>query len=208
MKNIIEICKEFGLEVPADKTADFSKAVADNYLTKAEHEKKLGKVESDRDNWKSKAETAEEALKGFEGVDLKTIQENLAAYKKKAEDAEKNYADKMAARDFEDALKSEMEAFKFSSEAAKKSVMEEIRAAGLKVKDGKILGLSDLVENIKKNDASAFVDVNNAPARFTSPLRNDNAKKYTDKTEIMKIKDASERQTAIAQHLALFGKGE
>ena len=208
MKNIIEICKEFGLEVPADKTADFSKAVADNYLTKAEHEKKLGKVESDRDNWKSKAETAEEALKGFEGVDLKTIQENLAAYKKKAEDAEKNYADKMAARDFEDALKSEMEAFKFSSEAAKKSVMEEIRAAGLKVKDGKILGLSDLVENIKKNDASAFVDVNNAPARFTSPLRNDSAKKYTDKTEIMKIKDASERQTAIAQHLALFGKGE
>lgn len=208
MKNIIEICKEFGLEVPADKTADFSKAVADNYLTKAEHEKKLGKVESDRDNWKSKAETAEEALKGFEGVDLKTIQENLAAYKKQAEDAEKNYADKMAARDFEDALKSEMEAFKFSSEAAKKSVMEEIRAAGLKVKDGKILGLSDLVENIKKNDASAFVDVNNAPARFTSPLRNDNAKKYTDKTEIMKIKDASERQTAIAQHLALFGKGE
>ena len=204
MKNIIEICKEFGFEVPADKTADFSKAVADNYLTKAEHEKKLGKVESDRDNWKIKAETAEEALKGFEGVDLKTMQENLAAYKKQAEDAEKNYADKMAARDFEDALKSEMETFKFSSEAAKKSVMEEIRAAGLKVKDGKILGLSDLVENIKKNDASAFVDVNNAPARFTSPLRNDNAKKYTDKAEIMKIKDAGERQAAIASHIHLF----
>lgn len=208
MKNIIEICKEFGFEVPADKAADFSKAVAENYLTKAEHEKKLGKVEADRDTWKFKAETAEETLKGFDGVDLKTMQENLATYKKKAEDAEKNYADQIAARDFEDALKSEMESYKFSSEAAKKAVMAEIRNAGLKVREGKILGLSDLVESIKKTDASAFVDSSNPPARFTNPLRNDNAKKYTDKAEIMKIKDASERQAAIAQHLTLFGKGE
>lgn len=208
MKNIIEICKEFGFEVPADKVADFSKAVAENYLTKAEHEKKLGKVEADRDAWKSKAETAEETLRGFDGVDLKTMQENLATYKKKAEDAEKNYAEQIAARDFEDALKYEMEGYKFSSEAAKKAVMAEIRNAGLKVREGKILGLSDLVESIKKTDASAFVDSSNPPARFTNPLRNDNAKKYTDKAEIMKIKDASERQAAIAQHLALFGKGE
>lgn len=208
MKNIIEICKEFGFEVPADKSADFSKAVAENYLTKAEHEKKLGKVEADRDTWKLKAETAEETLKGFDGVDLKTMQENLATYKKKAEDAEKDYAEKIAARDFEDALKIEMEGYKFSSEAAKKAVMAEIRNAGLKVREGKILGLSDLVESIKKTDASAFVDSGNPPARFTDPLRNDSAKKYTDKAEIMKIKDASERQAAIAQHLALFGKGE
>ena len=204
MKNIMEICKEFGIEIPADKSAEFSKAVADNYLTKAEHEKKLGRVEADRDNWKSKAETAEEALKGFEGVDLKTMQENLETYKKKAEDAEKDYSEKIAARDFEDALKNEMQGYQFSSEAAKKAVMAEIRNAGLKVREGKILGLSDLVESIKKTDASAFVDSSNPPARFTNPLRNDNAKKYTDKTEIMKIKDAGERQAAIASNIHLF----
>lgn len=208
MKNIAEICKEFGFEVPADKAADFNKAVSENYITKAEHEKKLGKAETERDTWKQKAETAEETLKGFEGVDLKTMQENLETYKKKAETAEKEYAAKIAERDFEDALKAEMEGYKFSSEAAKRAVMSEIRGAGLKVKDGKILGLSDMVESIKKTDATAFVDEGNHPAKFTGPLKNEPAKKYTNKAEILAIKDASERQAAIAHHLTLFGKGE
>lgn len=208
MKNIAEICKEFGFEVPADKLADFNKAVSENYITKAEHEKKLGKTETERDTWKQKAETAEETLKGFDGVDLKTMQENLETYKKKAEAAEKEYAEKIAARDFEDALKAEMEGYKFSSEAAKRAVMAEIRDAGLKVKDGKILGLADMVESIKKSDATAFVDEGNPPAKFTGPLKNDPSKKYSNKAEILAIKDASERQAAIAQHLNLFGKGE
>ena len=208
MKNIAEICKEFGFEVPADKLADFNKAVSENYITRAEHEKKLGKTETERDTWKQKAETAEETLKGFDGVDLKTMQENLETYKKKAETAEKEYAEKIAARDFEDALKAEMEGYKFSSEAAKRAVMAEIRDAGLKVKDGKILGLADMVESIKKSDATAFVDEGNPPAQFTGPLKNDPPKKYSNKAEILEIKDASERQAAIAQHLNLFGKGE
>ena len=208
MKNIAEICKEFGFEVPADKLADFNKAVSENYITRAEHEKKLGKTETERDTWKQKAETAEETLKGFDGVDLKTMQENLETYKKKAETAEKEYAEKIAARDFEDALKAEMEGYKFSSEAAKRAVMAELRDAGLKVKDGKILGLADMVESIKKSDATAFVDEGNPPAKFTGPLKNDPPKKYSNKAEILEIKDASERQAAIAQHLNLFGKGE
>ena len=37
MKNIQEILKEFGLEVPADKKADFDKAWKENYRTKSEY---------------------------------------------------------------------------------------------------------------------------------------------------------------------------
>ena len=33
MKNIYEIMKSFGLEVPEDKKADFDKAVLENYKT-------------------------------------------------------------------------------------------------------------------------------------------------------------------------------
>ncbi len=83
MQNIEAILSEMGIEVPEDKKADLTKKVAENYVTKAEHEKKLGRAETDRDNWKQKAETAETTLKGFEGVDLETMQRELSDWKKK-----------------------------------------------------------------------------------------------------------------------------
>lgn len=44
MQNIIEICKEFGFEIPADKQGEFTKKVAENYVTRVEHEKKLRRL--------------------------------------------------------------------------------------------------------------------------------------------------------------------
>ncbi len=172
MKNIIDICAEFSIEIPADKQADFGKAVSDNYKTVAEVEKKIGKLETERDSWKSKAETAEETLESFDGIDPAKMQSELDSWKQKAEQAERDAEAKIAERDFNDALKAEMDGYKFTSEAAKKSVLAEVKAAGLKLKDGKILGLSDFIDQIKAADASAFVDEESAKlesnkARFT-----------------------------------------
>ena len=211
MQNIIEICKEYGLEVPADKQSEFTKKVAENYLTKAEHEKKIGKLETDRDTWKEKAETAENTLKGFEDVDLETMRKDLADWKQKAEDAEKSAQAQIYERDFSDALKAELESVKFSSEAAKRDVMSQIKAAELKLKDGKILGLSDLIEQIKKDDASAFVDEaqqqNEANrARFTQPAKPGTGARFGAKTreEIEGMTNKADRQRAIAENLSLF----
>ena len=67
-------------------------------------------------------------------------------------------------------MKSELETLKFSSVAARKAVEAEIRAAGLKLKTGKILGLSDLIEQIKTSDADAFVtEADQIKVRFTQP---------------------------------------
>lgn len=207
MKNIEAILKEFGLEIPADKKEEFRKAFHENYKTVVDY----GKVETDRDTWKEKAETAETTLKSFEGIDPENIQKELADWKKKAEDAEKDYNDKIYERDFGDALKTAMEEYKFSSEAAKKAVMAEIKEAGLKLKDGKILGLGDLMEQIKESDASAFVDaqIDKNKARFTdTPKTKPGAETAKTKDEIMAIKDPVERQKAIRENFELFQKGE
>lgn len=196
MQNIEAILTELGIEVPADKKENLTKKVAENYITKAEHEKKLGKVETDRDTWKEKAETAETTLKGFEGVDLDTMQKELSDWKKKAEDAEKDAQAKLYERDFADALKTEFEGIKFSSEAAKRAIMAEVKDAGLKLKDRKILGLNDLIAQMKEKDASAFVDdeqikAQQNAARFTQPIgraQPAGGKKYT-MSELMKMKN-------------------
>lgn len=178
----------------------------------AENGKDLKKVQkenesliTERDNWKTKAETAEETLKTFEGIDPANIQKELNDWKLKAEEAEKNAQKQIFERDFADALKEEIGAYKFSSEAAKKSVMKEISDAGLKLKNGKILGLSDLIEQIRKDDASAFVTEGeeNKP-RFTTVTKTNS--KNMSKEEIMKISDPHERQVKIAENIHLFRK--
>lgn len=214
MQKLIETLKSFGVEIPADKQADVKKALSEHYKNTAEHNKAISKLEADRDAWKEKAESAEETLKGFEGIDPAQVQTELAAWKKKAEDAEKDRDAKLYERDFADALKTELEGVKFTSEAAKKSVMADIKEAGLKLKDGKILGLNDLISQMKEKDAFAFVDEKQEQLEagrakpFTGPLNQNIGGQKMTKSDILNIKDAGQRQSAIAQNLGLFGKGE
>lgn len=174
-------------------------------------QKENEKLTADRDKEKERADTAEETLKKFDGVDVETMQAELAAWQQKAKDAEKDYADKIAQRDFEDALKEEISGYKFTSEAAKKAIMAEIREAGLKVKDGKILGLSDLLAQMKEKDASAFVDENQEQLEagrakpFTGPLNpNGGGAKKMTREEILGMANMTERRQAIAENLSLF----
>lgn len=211
MKKLIETLRSLGIEVPEEKEAEVKKKLSENYKNIAEVKKTTDNLESDRDNWKQRAETAEETLKKFDGVDLETMQTELASWKAKAENAEKDYSEQIAKRDFEDALKEEIGGYKFTSEAAKEAIMARIRGAGLKVNDGKILGLSDLLAQMKEKDASAFVDEKQEQLEagrakpFTGPLNPNagGAKKMT-REEIFGIKDRSERQKAIAENLSEF----
>lgn len=159
-------------------------------------QKENEKLTADRDKEKERADTAEETLKKFDGVDVETMQAELAAWQQKAKDAEKDYADKLEQRDFEDALKEEIGGYKFTSEAAKEAIMARIRATGLKVSDGKILGLSDLIAQMKEKDASAFVDEKQEELEagrakpFTGPLNGGNpAGKKVSPSELMKMKN-------------------
>lgn len=176
MQNIEAILTELEIEIPAEKKTELHKKVLENYVTKGEHGKKVSRLESDRDTWKEKAETAETTLKSFDGVDVDGMKQSIADWKAKAEKAEQNAKDQLYQRDFADALKTELESVKFSSEAAKKAIMTDIKEAGLTMKNGKILGLNDLIEQMKKEDASAFVDdsqqkAQQNAAKFTTSIQ-------------------------------------
>lgn len=209
MQKLIETLGSFGIEVPADKVEEVKRALSKYYKNNGEVTQTLTKVEGERDAWKDRAETAENTLKSFEGIDPDSIKGELATWKQKAADAEKEYNDKIYERDFADALKTALEDVKFSSASAKKAVMADIKGAGLKLKDGKILGLNDLLEQMKKDDASAFVDddqeqAEQNQARFTTSISKNTPPGKMTKADIMNIKDAGERQAAIASNMSLF----
>lgn len=209
MKNITEILKALEIDIPKDRQEELGKAVAENYKTIAEFDKRTKRLEEERDGYKEQLTTATETLKGFEGINVNEIQAQLAEAQRKAKEAEDNYNSRLAQRDFDDALTAAMGNYKFTSKAAEKAVMERVKGAGLKAVNGNILGLADLIEQIKADDPGAFPqdkgdEGQTPPAKFTAQRSNSGGKVYTSKAEIMKIRNAKERQAAIEANMDLF----
>ena len=206
--NIIEKLKQFKTEV----TPEMEKAFAGDVLSELEVNKKLSKLEVERDNWKKRAEEAEDTLKGLDGKNLEDIEKDRDAWKKKAEDAEKEFKERMEKRDYSDAVKEAVEKLKFSSSSAKKAFVAELESDPLKMKDGKLLGFDDFVKTYKENDATAFVDekqqeLEGKKAKFTDKSKQQSGSELT-KEQIMAVTDRSERRKMIYENMDLFGKGE
>lgn len=102
MKNIIEICKDFGIEIPAEKHADFLKAVNGEYKTVADYNKQVDKTAAAE----KRAETAEETLKGFEGKDFDAIIKERDEWKRKHDENEAAYKKEQEEREFNELLAS------------------------------------------------------------------------------------------------------
>lgn len=100
MKNIYDILKDFGLEVPEDKKADFDKVWKENYRTKADYDKVAGQ----RDDYKTSLDTVNEKLKEFEGVDVADLKGQIATLQDDLKKKDDEYAAKEAERTFNDAL--------------------------------------------------------------------------------------------------------
>ena len=204
--NIIDKLKQFNVEV----TPEMEKAFSGDFLSELEVNKKLSKAENDRDSWKQRAETAEETLKGFEGKDLNAMQKEIDDWKEKATKAESEYNTKMAEHEKQELLKEAFADIEFTSESAKKAIMAQI-SENVSVKNGKLIGFNDLLEDAKKNDASAFVNkeqqnLEQNKAKFTTLMNNKGGKVGTmTKDEIMAIKDRGERREAMLANKELFG---
>ena len=175
MTNIVELLRNIGIDIPEEKSADVLKATHDGgYITRAEHEKAIGKVTTDRDQWKTRAETAETALNRFDGIDPDKIKDEIQSYKNQISEAEKSFKAQIEQRDFDDALKSYMDGVKFTSKVARSGIEAQIREKGLKLSDGVILGLSDYVSHLREADPGAFVNeaqetAEANKAQFTAP---------------------------------------
>lgn len=210
MKNIIDICKDFGIEIPADKHADFLKAVNGEYKTIAEHGKVLDKLSAAT----KRAETAEEALKGFEGIDPTKVNEQLAEANRKVKEAQEAAQKQIAERDLKDKLTARMTDADIREDMHDYIYQELINSGVSLNKNGDLIGFDEGLKGLKEKRPSAFIDrkqedLEKGRARFTAPNGGGgNTGGTTTLKDIMKIKDPVERQRTIGQNMHLFGKGE
>lgn len=100
MKNIHTLLSEFNITIPEEKKAEFDKAVIANYKTIAE----VDKITAARDNYKSQLETAQTALKKFEGVDVESLKGEIEKLNTDLKSKESEYQTKIADMEFNSVL--------------------------------------------------------------------------------------------------------
>lgn len=149
MENIHEILKEFGLEVPTEKRADFDKAWKENYRTKAEYENAARK----RDEYKTSLDDVNEKLKEFDGVDVADLRTEIATLKDDLKKKDDEYAAKEADRIFHNTL---AEAIKNAGGRNEKAVMALLDIDSLKDSKDQSADIKKALDAAKESDGYLF----------------------------------------------------
>ena len=173
MKNIYEILKSFGLDVPEDKKDEFDKMLNENYKTQAEVNNlnvKLSKAEGERDalqvqynNDIKQRDTDLAGLKqklaeaGTDAETLKNLQIDFDTLKTNYANAQADYQKQLNKQAYEFAIKEKTNSLQFTSNSAKKAFLSDALAKNLTMDNGNILGFDDFVNAYKEQDAGAFV---------------------------------------------------
>ena len=108
MKNIFDIMKEFGIEVPEDHKKDFEKAVLENYKTMADYDKQTEKLNKANDTIKASDAAMKDLqtkLDEYKDVDVSALNQRITDLETEKGNIESDYQKKLAERDFNDLIK-------------------------------------------------------------------------------------------------------
>lgn len=193
MKNIYEILKGIGIEVPEEQKETFDREWKENYRTKVEYDKAVEK----RDEYKESLENVQGELEGFKDIDVNELKNQVSTLTTQLQE-EKAARVKDAARvELEKNVDSFLSEKKFvnpiTQDAIRKNLMEELdkdSAKGKSIADIFTGLITDAdgkqMENILVDEQQQQMEQNKA--HFTLPIHGQNGGggKYS-MTELMKM---------------------
>lgn len=165
MKNIHTILSEYGITIPEDKKAEFDKAVAENYKTTAEHEKKVTRLTDDLAAEKKRADEAVETLKGFEGKDFDAITRERDEWKKKHEEAVADHKRQQEEREFSSALEAAISEAKGKNAKAIVALLDTEKLRGSRNMEKDIKSALDAL----RTDSGYLFEDNGGKPHFSAP---------------------------------------
>mgnify|MGYP002530505359 CR=1 FL=1 len=138
-----------------------SAEIGKNFVSKADFGAKSETIK----DLQGQLQEANDQIQKFQDMDIDGIQKAADDWKEKAEQAERDAAAKIAEMEHDGLLREKLSGMKFTSEYARKGVFDEIKAKGLKVENGQILGFDDAFTAIKEAQPNAF-EPDEAPPHF------------------------------------------
>lgn len=113
--------------------------------------------QNDVTNWNNRLQAQETQIanlnakvKEFDGVDVAKLQKDLT-------DMQNKYNSDMAAKDKDFAKQMYFNGIQFTSKLAKSAAMAEFDKENLEFKEGKFVGADEFIEELKKDNPTAFV---------------------------------------------------
>lgn len=168
MKNIFEILKKLGVEIPSETKAEMEREVTENYKTISEFDRQKAKLDNAIEN----NATHENELKQRDN-DLLSLQtqlktagvdtEKLSALQTSFDTLNTDYSTSKTAHEkamseqkYDFLIKEKTNGLDFTSKGAKSAFLADLKQKNLAIDGESLLGLDDFVANYKLNDTGAF----------------------------------------------------
>lgn len=164
MKNIHTILSELGITIPEDKKAELDRAVAENYKTSAEFEKKVNRLTDDLNAEKKRADDAVETLKGFEGKDFDAITKDRDEWKRKHDEAIANHKKEQEDREFNELLETSIAEAKGKSTKAIMALLDTDKLRTSKNQKADLVSALDAL----RSESGYLFDDNGGNPRFAA----------------------------------------
>lgn len=117
---------------------------------------------------KNQLKDANEKIKSFADIDVSELQKSIDDWKTKYETDTKALKDNLSKKEYEFKVKEVMADIKFSSNSAKRTFFEDLKAKELKLENDKILGFDDYLKEYKESDPDAFLKEETGEQDFKS----------------------------------------
>lgn len=117
----------------------------------------LEKYKAENEGLKTQLNEANTQIQSFKEMDIDGIKASAEEWKTKYETDTKALNDKIAAKDYDYAIKDFMSNYKFIDDDVKETVINKFKAKEFKLEEGKFLGGEDFMKEYKENHKSLFV---------------------------------------------------
>ena len=115
---------------------------------------------------------ANSKIEGFKEIDIDKIRAEVDEWKEKYETDTQKLKDSLSQKDYDYKINELTSGLKFSSNGAKRSFIEDLKAKDLKLENDSLLGFDDFVKSYRESDPSAFMQEETKTETFTSTGEN------------------------------------
>lgn len=176
-------------------------------------QKENEKLTADRDKEKERADTAEETLKKFDGVDLEGMKAEVDKWKMEAEKTKTEYERKEAEREFEDILKTAISEAKGRNE---KAIRANLDIEKLMKSRNQREDVKKALEDLKGAEDTAFMFVDEKQEQletgrakpFTGPLKGAAQPTTSEKFKAMSLDERMKLKASDPAAYERMRKGE
>ena len=180
--SLFELLAKHGIEVPEEKKQGLETEFSESYREAQEFKE----LNTELEGIKGQLSQANEQIAGFKELDIEGVKQKAAEWEQKYNQAAENSAREIEQLKFDFALDRELTKAQARNPKAVKALLDR---DALKYDKGKIIGLEEQLETLKKKEDSAFLFGSAAPTvQFTTQSQSFQQMNDNDARAVMGLK--------------------